>query len=645
MNRMMKKIIHFSFIGLLIGSMSNLLIASQEPISKEPIPQMPGFPEMSEEEMQVLETELNELSKLSPEEQENFFQAVMDEARESLSDDGKELFDRINAGEDISEEDFEKLFEELIPTPEKEKPVEKEVKPELKKEEKKPEPKPVITSKHETAIDRINSLITYTNQFIVKSGTVPELPGKIQRWEKKDKINWKSGLTWNGFKAELEKFVMQLNKLLEQDKKSKQFKHLDELLKNETLYNNLSKVEKSVSSLVPQIEEVPPLGAKMSKESKRAMQKSISEFIEALYKLTLPQELDKLFEICEPKAKEQREAEEAAQKKAAEEAKKPRIPGRPVIAGTPEQDTYFPPVSEPYSPAYDAGYEPSYDTYDAYNGAPSGLGTLPSADSKEPSRIGTPIGKPSDEEKTDSLKDKKEVATAKPETKDKKAKKTFTAKEPKDLKEAADKISDQLKDLSTTIENSKPLSNIDVLLKEDVNIGLVQPGGTISRLIGDSEKVVQLIQTMKNKIKSSKALKYYKTKLEKRYDKDAKEITRLVDQIQSAEKTKATLPIKQQYAYFGVDVMQSNEQAGFMERIEELAHHFSAQRGDALEEGIAAMAVDFPGFDAERVFQTMQNILEQEQIQIIVPSPAILTDLVKSLKEIKAAIGSFDKKK
>src|SRR3990172_2338768 len=284
MNKMIKKIKFFLLSCLLLANVTTLFAANGTNTSP-----LPGFPQMSEAEMKQLEAELGELNKmlegLSPEEQEQALDAMVQEAmaevKKELSDEGKELLDKLEKG-DISDEDFDKLLNELIPSPDK-KPEEKPAPAEQKKATPKAEPKAVVTSKHEEVRNRLVSLINHANLFIVKSGVIPELPGKIQRWEKKNTITWQAGLSWNSFKTELEKFVAQLNKVIEQDKKTKGYPHIDELLKNESLYNNLSKVEKAVVQSEPKIEEVAPLGQKMSKDSKLALQKTITQFIEALY--------------------------------------------------------------------------------------------------------------------------------------------------------------------------------------------------------------------------------------------------------------------------------------------------------------------------------------------------------------------------
>src|SRR3990172_9047002 len=199
MNKMIKKIKFFLLSCLLLANVTTLFAANGTNTSP-----LPGFPQMSEAEMKQLEAELGELNKmlegLSPEEQEQALDAMVQEAmaevKKELSDEGKELLDKLEKG-DISDEDFDKLLNELIPSP-----------------DKKPEEKPAPA---------------------------------------------------------------------EQDKKTKGYPHIDELLKNESLYNNLSKVEKAVVQSEPKIEEVAPLGQKMSKDSKLALQKTITQFIEALY--------------------------------------------------------------------------------------------------------------------------------------------------------------------------------------------------------------------------------------------------------------------------------------------------------------------------------------------------------------------------
>ena len=155
--------------------------------------------------------------------------------------------------------------------------------------------------------------------------------------------------------------VSQLSKLVEQDPKTKEYYHLDELLKDESLYNNLRKIQETISKLEPNIEEMTPLAGTMSKQSKKAFQKMIAQYIEAVYVLNISQELKKIFEKFEPKAKEAREQEEKAAKRAELEAKRKLTPGAPIVAGSSEEAQYSP-ISRPYydEPSGARFAEPTY---------------------------------------------------------------------------------------------------------------------------------------------------------------------------------------------------------------------------------------------------------------------------------------------
>jgi predicted DNA-binding protein len=101
--------------------------------------------------------------------------------------------------------------------------------------------------------------------------------------------------------------------------------NLDALLKNESLYNNIRKVQMSISDDEPRVEEpVPPLSKKIGKISKKFIQKIINQYIEALYTLKISQDLETIFKAFEPQAKAAREAEEKAVKEAFKRRRKNR---------------------------------------------------------------------------------------------------------------------------------------------------------------------------------------------------------------------------------------------------------------------------------------------------------------------------------
>ncbi len=213
----------------------------------------PGQGEMPPAKMQQFQKEMDEFQKefesLSSEEQDTFFKS-MDEAVKKIDDlsktsEGKELLNKLEKGT-ISDAELDSLINQLVE--EEEAPKKEEV--ELKKEEKEPEiPKQILTTAHEKIIDALNSFVAHTNAFILKAATIPEMPSKIKRWERKKQIKLKEKQTWNDLKTAIEQLVEKIGSLLERDPVTKEYYHIDELLKHEVLHNNIVKVQKNIAKM------------------------------------------------------------------------------------------------------------------------------------------------------------------------------------------------------------------------------------------------------------------------------------------------------------------------------------------------------------------------------------------------------------
>jgi hypothetical protein len=96
----------------------------------------------------------------------------------------------------------------------------------LRKSQKEPEKpkKVVLSSKQEEAIDTINALVVHTNAFLVKIAAMPEVVGSIKQWSKRGEIHWvNSSQNWQTLKPDIERFVAQLDRLLERDKKTGEY--------------------------------------------------------------------------------------------------------------------------------------------------------------------------------------------------------------------------------------------------------------------------------------------------------------------------------------------------------------------------------------------------------------------------------------
>lgn len=613
---------------------------------------------VDDKEMQQLEAELAEFNKMyenmSEKEKAEFnsmMQDAVEEVRKGLSDEGKQLFEKLEGG-NISDEEIDKLLNELVPSPETAKPaapVEEPVKEAVvEKPAQKTQPKQVITSKHQKAIDIIRSLITLTNSFIVKAGSLPEFPGDLKNWEKEGSITWKKGQTWNTFKHELEKFVSLLNKLIERDKKTGDYLHLDELLKNESVYNNLSKLEKTISSLEAKIEEISPLTKKISPDSKAALQKTISQYHEALFTLQLPQDIAQLLEKFEPKAKTMRESQEAAQKKAAEESKRPRIPGSPVVGGRADAEGgYYSPSS--YSGGYSGGYSNGSNTspsYEAY--IPETLGALDTSPAEGKSAKGSQMGgsprsggnAETQSEEVDGKSDDAKQADAKGATRSPQMK----MEENSDAKKLREKIENNIDDVAQAIASSKKLTNISTLAMNnepiDSELANVVLPEMLNHLTSKRKGILGNLDALKIKINSGKLNRsFYKNSLEQSIKKHEKILAPFMTQVDALEKEWGTIsaqvPAVNRFAYFGgekpKDVFTSEQGKEIEKRANEIATENipDEQKGQKL---IAVLGKEM-GLSQEQVLEQVSIMQNQEAISKI-QQPASLFEINKALRKM-----------
>lgn len=620
------------------------------------MPGIPGLPQLSEAEMKQFEAELAELnSKLegkSPEEQEailnEMVQEAMEEVRKDLSDEGKAILDKLEQG-DITEEDFDKLLNELMPTEEKEVPAPVEAKPVPKAE-----PKIIITSKHQEVLDRLNSLINHTNLFIQKAGTIAELPGKINQWEKEAKITWQPRLTWNTFRSDLDIFVSKLNKLKEQDPKTQQYKHLDELLKNETLYNNLSKVEKIAAEFEPKIEEIAPIGGlPIPENSKAALQKLLSQYNEALYILKLSSAIDTIFEKFEPKAKSSREAEEKAQKIAEQENKKPRIPGRSVVGGSSPRENY----QVPYEDNYDYnqfGYNsnqpnqvfiPTYETQDTF--LPSSRSPRGSTRTSSSSSVASPHS--SKEERITPGENPSESSVANREALEKDKTPAIphhVIKTMEKEKSSVEAVINPLKDISSLFKDHKILSELEAEVKKSGSYNKK----LVDQILPDLDSALRKAKrefTSFTATANADQKKYLATQTKDPGKKTLEALNTLTTQIDAIEKIKSTLPLENQYVYFGhADV--NEYMAEVIEKTLPLpADHnrFLKLWEDAGFSNLSTVTQQFiaekkPNPTVQQALNDMVNTIGNlNKIEQELPRPVTLSHINKLAKEVRQTIG------
>lgn len=584
-------------------------------------PQMDGG--MSPEKTQALQEEMAEFEKefasLSPEEQDSFFTSLDDAVKKiddlSKTEEGKEMLSKLETGA-ITDEELDSLINQLVEEepPKKEEPVTE------KKEEKKPEaPKQVLTSKHEKAINAINSLIAHTNSFIVKAATVPEFPSKVKDWIKKKQVTLLGGKAWNTVKTDIERLVEQLSRLLERDPKTTEYYHIDALLKNESLLNNIHKIEKNIAEIEPRAEEIPLLGGKRMKlASKKAYHALLNEYNEALYILNSIDELKKLFTLFDPVAKKYREAEEKAVKQA---GSKKQV----VYTGASEQ--YTPSSYEDYgdyAPASDYGAASGYTAPSTYipSAAPrrySSLATTPAA-GKTPQRRAPQKGKSSSLAADEKAKDGEAHKDEKGEEKIQLPKEVIALQEEIDtsvkkiqekFKEAADLITDNK--LVEKIENSfidaSPVDfSVAVELIPDMNKSFNMQKG----ILGD-------VHRLHRKLKSVSIRQSVQKKLKRAYDKHKKELDGLYEKLsqleQNWEEKAKEIPAEKQYAYFGKEDIEVADP----EKMENLA--------------------------PEKLLEIQAQKEQLEQTKSKIAAPYSFFDIKSGLEKVKASIDGFAKAK
>ena len=628
-------------------------------------PQMPAdMPQLSPQEQKQLETEMaafqEEFNKLSPQEQESFYQSMEEAVQKieelSQTDEGKELLDKLDKG-DISDEELDQLINQLVGEEAKEEEEEKE--PEIEIEEPKVAPKPpvILSTKEAQAIDMISTLIIRTDSFLVKAGTIPEFPGNIKQWSKKGKISWTGDVrSWPDLKKDIEKLVAQLSVLLEQDPKTSEYYHIDELLKNEALYNNIRKVQTVIVENEPKVEEASPLH-KINKASKTAIQKLLNQYIEALYVLKIPEELTALIKKFDPKAQAAREGEEKAAKAAELAAKRePRAPGRPIVAGTAEEPMMYTPLYDQYperrAPRASAKTFIPEAPSRAYAPTPSKPVTAP-ARGKAPAK--TTLGKA----KKDVEKDKKEDEAGIPkEYRERVA--AMDKKRQEDIDHLTNTVADMIDSVAKGLAGSSPLKVIEKHLTDETPVDIE----LVTEIIPDTQRELSVrkgiqgkMSELHSKIRTPKGRKASQSKLKKRYEKHKKTFEEVEKQITAVEQKfdtlQASIPAEKLYAYFGMKAelppMADKEAELPMEdvekKLEEIAKEAETEE-ETLEKAVKYLESSLAEAEGEVVEKKELAKVAAgplREIERKIPSPISLFELRNSLRELKKSIDEFDK--
>jgi len=216
----------------------------------------------------------------------------------------------------------------------------------------------VNLEKHQQTYKLIESIILMLNNFLTKTQAIPELSGKVTSWISEGKLQARPGATWHSMLGNIHELMAKLNAMKERDPISGTYKYLDELTRDESLINNLQRIKIVLTKYEPMI-DISPFGTeKMNQQTRQAVRMVINTLIEASGVMGVSAALDRVMEKYEPRAKQIREHEEAAQRQALEASRRPisqtpaTVAGRPEERGTSKRDySWFDTTVSPYKPA------------------------------------------------------------------------------------------------------------------------------------------------------------------------------------------------------------------------------------------------------------------------------------------------------
>lgn len=423
----------------------------------------------SEQDMNRMVQELEKASKeidtfvksLPPAEQDEF-NRIVQQVEQKMSQTDPAVLERFLTNQ-MNPEELDQflgnVFEGITPptlTPE-EKP-EETTKPQ--KKEEKPTPKEI--SKINRALDTIEIIIKKTDSFILKTQEFPELAAKVKRWGKRGIIyDWEPSFEWDKVKKDIASLRQSMQKLIEKDPKNNTYKYLNDFVEQESLVNNVEKLKTTLVEYEPTIETSAFGLEKMDAVAKKALTRTISGYTEALYRLKITEDLNKIFEKYEPRAKELREEKEKLEKEA--KKIKPTGPSQSMITAG-REETFGSDYSSYYnpqdygnyyggSPSYESSYGPSYE------GASEKTSTEPKDEkgggSNKPSGGDKGGGKeesgPKDTKKEGSSGDKGDKSGDK---------KSAPVKEAEPIEKKLKEITESMNVAGLTVKNDKDLMNL-----------------------------------------------------------------------------------------------------------------------------------------------------------------------------------------
>jgi hypothetical protein len=236
-------------------------------------------PEQQQQFWKDVEELSDTMSKMKPDELDNFIQGV-------FSGDIKELPTAQQVEPEITVPQLPN-----VQAPET-KPV---TEPSPKIEEQKIT-SPLQSAEIKKAIEIVEIVIDQIETFLRKIQIIPKIEGKIEQWGKQGSITgWQEGLNWNKLKSQIDELVQKLYKAKDRDPKTKEYPYIGVIAKNKSLVENLEKLGTALKMAVPTI-QAPEFGQiKITKTTQVALKKTMNALNEAIFSLKIPQELEAIF--------------------------------------------------------------------------------------------------------------------------------------------------------------------------------------------------------------------------------------------------------------------------------------------------------------------------------------------------------------
>ncbi|MCX5922022.1 MAG: hypothetical protein NTX86_01710 [Candidatus Dependentiae bacterium] len=611
-----KKITSVFFV-LLLGTLLSVRTEATQP--PQNFPGM-GGQALTVEDLQAMEQAVEmERAKMTPAERAQFDNDVAQLTKEL---------------EQMKPEDLEMFIDQVLfgqPAPEQPMPeVTPVAQPVTATEAPKAAPRVEVSqkmlSKQEEALQKIDGIIKNTESFLNKVAIMVEFPGKIKKWAEQGTITgWRPNYMWDtdetnakkakeniSIKKQLEELVQKLSTLKEKDPKTKNYKHLSALIDDESLYNNLGKLYSSLVKLEPQVEVYEFGLEQVSKEVRKIMRKILSEYIEALFSLDIPADIDKVIARYTPTAKQLTEEEEKATKKAFEESKKKQKTERTVVAGKAESaddysggsrggSDYYNPYSSPYySPDYSSGGrdDSSHDATDKQGGDKQG-------------GAGKSGSSGSDTKKDDKEKDEKG---------DGKSKGSGSKDEKKEEPTSTAKLIQRLNDALFDARWADDYNTILIKLKQATGI----MKGLKKALDSDLSKANKIDKVKKDTTEIKKTCDGYFKDIEENLKPHQEELTKKIIEEKKATKIKTAKETEEK---------QAREKKSEDENKKAIAEEV-AKATPLASPAIGDLIADYSAVKDEKKS-------EEETVEELLPSEKALNDLQKTIDEFKKARADF----